>query len=225
VWNQLGRTRLPADRERERAIFKQIETHLGPIDYVFHEKISESVHVDVHRVPPQKQRPFYTSVTSGMSERQMTVPDGAESLRLAELILCLPPNWPLSLHDFRDEQNYWPIRLLKILARLPLEFCTWLGLSQSVPHGDLPRPYAANTRFCCSILVPPLTCPDPFRTLVLTPEQTIHFYAVLPLFPEELDCKLTNRMNVLIDQLDRFRVTELVNIRRKNTREPYWFGH
>ncbi len=143
MWNQLGRTRLPADRERERAIFKQIETHLGPIDYVFHEKISESVHVDVHRVPPQKQRPFYTSVTSGMSERQMTVPDGAESLRLAELILCLPPNWPLSLHDFRDEQNYWPIRLLKILARLPLEFCTWLGLSQSVPNGDPPRPYAA----------------------------------------------------------------------------------
>jgi hypothetical protein len=71
----------------------------------------------------------------------------------------------------------------------------------------------------------PVTCPDPFRTLVLTPEQTIHFFAVLPLFPEELDCKLTTGMNVLIEQRDRFRITELVNLRRKNISEPCWFGH
>jgi hypothetical protein len=214
----------PPDAARLRTISDHIEEHLGPIDYVFHELISEYVHIDVHRIPPQKHRPYYTLVTSGMSERPMTVPDGAESLRFTELMICLPPTWPLSMEDFRDERNYWPIRLLKVLARLPHEFRTWLGLSHSVPNGEPPRPYAPNTKFCCAVLVPPLTCPDPFRTLQIDEEQTIQFYAVLPLFQEELDCKLREGMNVLIDRLDNARITELVNLRRKNCCRKNWFG-
>jgi hypothetical protein len=213
----------PADPARKRLISNHIEEHLGPIDYVFHELVSEYVHIDVHRIPPQKHRPYYTLVTSGMSEQPMTVPDGAESLRFTELMLCLPPGWPLNMEDFQNEQNYWPIRLLKVLARLPHEFRTWLGLSHSVPNGEPPRPYASNTRFCCAVLVPPLTCADPFRTLVIDEEQTIQFYAVLPLFPEELECKLKAGMSVLIDRLDNARVTELVGLRRKNACRKNWF--
>ncbi|WP_010587440.1 suppressor of fused domain protein [Schlesneria paludicola] len=212
----------PADPARFKLVADHIEHHLGPIDYVFHELVSEYVHIDIHRIPPQKHRPWYTLVTSGMSERPMTVPDGAESLRFAELLICLPPHWPLSMEDFRDERNYWPIRLLKVLARLPHEFQTWLGLSHSIPNGEPPRPYAVNTKFCCSVLVPPLTCPDPFRTLQIDDDQTVQFYAVLPLFPEELDCKLRDGMNVLIDRLDSARVTEVVNIRRKNSCRKRW---
>ena len=180
-----------------KLISAHIEEHIGPIDYVFHELVSEYVHIDIHRVPPQKQRPFYTLVTSGMSEQPMTVPNGAETLRFTELMLSLPPHWRLSMEDFRDERNYWPIRLLKVLARL---------------------------RFCCSVVVPPLTCPDSFRTLKIDAEQAIHFYAVLPLYQEEMECKLHEGMSVLIDRLDSGRVTELVNIRRKNTCRKSWFG-
>ena len=214
----------PADPARMKLISAHIEEHIGPIDYVFHELVSEYVHIDIHRVPPQKQRPFYTLVTSGMSEQPMTVPNGAETLRFTELMLSLPPHWRLSMEDFRDERNYWPIRLLKVLARLPHEFRTWLGLSHSVPNGEPPRPYAPNVRFCCSVVVPPLTCPDSFRTLKIDAEQAIHFYAVLPLYQEEMECKLHEGMSVLIDRLDSGRVTELVNIRRKNTCRKSWFG-
>ena len=214
----------PPDPARTRLISEHIEEHIGPIDFVFHERVSEYVHIDVHRVPPQKHRPFYTLVTSGMSEQAMNVPDGAESLRRTELMLCLPPNWRLSMEDFRDERNYWPIRLLKVLARLPHEFRTWLGLSHSVPNGEPPRHYAPNTKFCCSVVVPPLTCSDPFRTLTINDEQIIHFYAVLPLYREEMDCKLREGMSVLIDRLDQCRVTELVNIHRKNSCRTGWFG-
>ena len=211
------------DRARLRLISDHIEDQIGPVDYVFHELVSEYVHIDIHRVPPQKHRPYYTLVTSGMSERPMTVPEGAESLAYAELVLCLPPHWPLSMEDFRDERNYWPIRLLKVLARLPHEFGTWLGLSHSVPNGEPPRPYAANTGFCCAVLVPPLICPDPFRKLKFDNNQQIQFYAVLPLYLEELNCKLRDGMNVLIDRLDADRVTEVVNVRRKNTCRRSWF--
>ena len=215
----------PPDPNRLRLISDHIETHLGPIDYVFHELVSEYVHIDVHRIPPQKNRPWYTLVTSGMSEQPMTVPDGGESLRFAELMICLPANWPLGMEDFRDENHYWPLRLLKVLARLPHEFQTWLGLSHSVPNGEPPQPYASNTRMCSAVLVPPLTCPDSFRTLKLDDEEIIHFYAILPLYPEELECKLRDGMNVLIDRLDQNRVTELVNSRRKSCCRKNWFGY
>ena len=212
----------PADPARFKLVSDHIEEHLGPIDFVFHELVSEYVHIDIHRIPPQKNRPWYTLVTSGMSERPMSVPDGAGAFQYAELLICLPPHWPLNMEDFRDERNYWPIRLLKVLARLPHEFQTWLGLSHSIPNGEPPRPYASNTKFCCAVLVPPLTCPDSFRTLQLEDDQTVQFYAVLPLYPEELDCKLREGMNVLIDRLDDARVTEVVNIRRKNTCRKRW---
>lgn len=214
----------PSDRKRIQTISDHIEEHLGPIDYVFHELVSEYVHIDVHRVPPRPERPYYTLVTSGMSERPMSVPDGTDSPRFTELMICVPSNWPLSMEDFRDEQNYWPIRLLKVLARLPHEFDTWLGLSHSVPNGDPPQPYAENTRFCSAVLVPPLTCTDAFRTLTVDRDETIHFLAVLPLYPEELDCKLKDGMNVLIDRLDAARVTEVINIRRANSCRKKWFG-
>jgi hypothetical protein len=213
----------PPDPARTKIIVDHIERNLGPIDYVFHELVSEYVHIDVHRIPPQKHRPFYTLVTSGMSEKPMAVPNGAESSQFAELMICLPAQWPLKMEDFRDERNYWPIRLLKILARLPHEFDTWLGLSHSVPNGEPPQPYASNTKFCCAVLVPPLTCPDPFRTLKINNEQTIHFYAVLPLYQEEVDCKLNEGMSVLIDRLDAIRATELVYVRRKNSCRKRWF--
>ncbi len=213
----------PADATRIRTIVDHIEEQIGPIDYVFHELVSEYVHIDVHRVPPRKERPFYTLITSGMSEQPMTVPNGAETLRYTELMICLPPTWPLRMEDFRDERNYWPIRLLKILARLPHEFQTWLGLSHSIPNGEPPRPFASNTKFCSSILVPPLTCPDPFRTLTISEDEVIQFYAVLPLYLEELECKLHDGMSVLIDRLDNNRVTEIVNLHRSNSCRKRWF--
>ena len=212
-----------ADPKRVQAISEHIEEHIGPIDYVFHELISEYVHIDVHRIPPQSHRPYYTLVTSGMSELPMTVPNGAESLQFAELMICLPPDWPLRMEDFQDERNYWPIRLLKVLARLPHEFRTWLGISHSIPNGDPPRSYASNTRYCCAMIAPPLNCSDPFRSLALNDEQMVQFLAVLPLYPEELDCKLREGMNVLIDRFDSHHITELLSLRRKNTCRKRWF--
>lgn len=34
-----------------------------------------------------------------------------------ELMIDLPTDWPLEMESLRDERNFWPIRILKILAR------------------------------------------------------------------------------------------------------------
>src|SRR5262249_26066204 len=81
------------DEPARAAVERPIERSFGPIAWVSHEVASPVVHIDVHVVEPSSQRPFYTLVTSGMSDQPMTVPDKALEAghhELAELMICLP---------------------------------------------------------------------------------------------------------------------------------------
>ena len=82
------------DPETIEAVSAHVERHLGRIGVVFHEIVSDLVHIDLLHVPPTRERPFHTLVTCGMSTRPMNVPEDAEELRYAELMLSLPPDWP-----------------------------------------------------------------------------------------------------------------------------------
>jgi PAS domain-containing protein len=44
--------------------------------------------------------------------------------RLAELLVCLPADWPVTEEAFEDERNYWPVRWLKQVARFVHEYKT-----------------------------------------------------------------------------------------------------
>ena len=52
---------------------------LGKFERVRHEIVSELVHVDVYWVKASSERPYHVLVTSGMSDRPMTVPAGSGS--------------------------------------------------------------------------------------------------------------------------------------------------
>jgi suppressor of fused protein SUFU len=199
------------------AITNHIETHIGPVAFVFHELVSDLVHIDIHQVHPTDDRPFYTLVTSGMSDRPMTVPEEAEGCsQFAELMLCLPADWKLSEKAFEDERWYWPVRWLKMLARLPHEYDTWLGFGHTIPNGDPPKPFAANTKLCCNLILPPVTVPEEFRLLTIDDEKTIEFFSIVPLYSEEVNFKLKHGADPLANRLREFEVTELLDIRRAN---------
>lgn len=104
-----------------------IERHLGPIAHVFHEVISDTVHIDVHVVRPTDENPFARLVTSGMSDLPMSTPQEIEPPRFAELIVTLPPDWKLDQASLEDDSWYWPVRLIKSLARFPHKYGTWAG--------------------------------------------------------------------------------------------------
>lgn len=58
----------PAGEENVEEISAHIERHLGPVDSVYHEILSDTVHIDVHIVKPTESFPFHRLVTSGMSD-------------------------------------------------------------------------------------------------------------------------------------------------------------
>jgi len=179
--------------ETIEAIDRHIARYFGPGETVWHELASDLVHIDVNVVEPRAARPFFTLVTSGMSDRPMTVPpEDRSSNQYAELMLCLPADWPLTAEAFRDERAYWPIRLLKTVARLPHQYDTWIAAWHSIPNGDPAEPYASDTPFVGVLVTPMLQCEPAARTIMTDTGKDISLLALVPLHPAEMDLKLTH---------------------------------
>lgn len=196
-------------------ISAHIERHIGPIQMVFHEILSDTVHIDIHHVAPGEGRPMHTLVTSGMSDLPMKTPNPEVPCHL-ELMIHLPPDWRISEKDWNDEAWYWPIRQLKYLARFPHKLDTFLGYGHTIPNGDPPEPYAKNTKFNCIVILPPLSTPEEFDQLVIDEKKTIHFMALVPLYQEETDLKLRKGTDELLEKFSENDVTDILDIGRPN---------
>lgn len=205
-------------------ISDHIEKHLGPIEMVFHEIIGDLVHLDVHHVAPTQERPWHTLVTSGMSDRPMNVPAEMGEFRHAELMIQLPPEWKLTQEDFKDERNYWPMRWLKQLARLPHEYNTWLGYGHTVPNGDPPEGFAANTKLCCMLVEFPLVVPDDFRILEIREGKRVCFWNLIPIYQEEMDLKMRKGAEALENLFEKNRIGEIIDPTRANVARKKFLG-
>ncbi len=197
-------------------ISNHIEQYVGEIHMVFHEIVSELVHIDVHWVKPTPERPYHTLVTSGMSDQPMNTPEGVEGCRYAELSICLPEDWKISEEDFQDEDNYWPVRWLKMLARFPHSYNTWLSYGHTIPNGDPAEPFTSNTELNTMVLLPSVMFDQGFHTLQLENKE-IDFYALVPLYSEEVELKLKKGVDALFDGFDEHAVSDVVELDRPNT--------
>jgi hypothetical protein len=197
------------------AIHEHLERFFASEWTVFHEEDSDLVHIDVHVIPPGTDREWLTLVTSGMAERPMTVPEGLEDYTYAELVLALPADWPILAFDqsFEDTGTYWPVWLLKDLARLPHNYDTFLYYGHTVGNGDPPLPYE-GTEFCGSLVAGPRLTPDEFDELALPDGRLVHFYAVYPLHESEMEFKLKHGSDALLDCFVEEGVTEWVDVSR-----------
>jgi hypothetical protein len=197
-------------------IADHIATHLGQVETIFQETLSDTVHIDVHLVTPTAEFPYFRLITSGMSGLPMSVPDELTVPRHVELLITLPGHWKLDLQSLDDETWYWPVRLLKTLARLPHKHNTWLGWGHSVHNGEPTTPYAPNTLLSSAVVLPSVSVPDDFHTLSIAPEKSIRFFAVVPIYQEELNLKLRSGLDVLLDEFDEAEVTDIVDPQRTN---------
>jgi hypothetical protein len=205
------------------AIDSHIENHIGPVGKVFHEIRSNQVHIDIHIVNPAPERPYYTLITSGMSDLPMNAPPGREACRHAELMLCLPPTWALAEEDLKVEANYWPLRQLKMMARFPHVYDTWFWEGHTIQNGNPPEPFAANTAMNFTMLVRPMTVSTAFWQLPVNETKTIHFFALLPLYLDEAELKLKKGYNEVIARFEKAKYSEIIKIDRKSVAaNPWW---
>ena len=182
------------------AIEQHIKNTFGEFENVFHELVSPDIHVDICVVPPSEERDYYTLVTMGMGAHRMNVPEELAEYKLerAELAIALPADWKLDQESMKDEKWYWPIRLLKSLARLPIASDTWLGFGHTM---DNKENFAENTKLCAAILTGPQSTEEGGEVCTLPGGEEVNFYQVIPLYEDELDYKLEHDVDALLDKM------------------------
>ena len=186
--------------EEMEAVEGHIQQYFGKFENVFHEIVSPDIHVDICVVPPSEERDYCTLVTMGMGAHRMNVPEELAEYKLerAELAIALPADRKLDQESMKDERWYWPIRLLKGLARFPIECETWLGCGHTM---DNEEPFAGNTKLCASILIEPQNAEDGSEVCVLPGGEEVNFYQVIPLYEDELNYKLEHDADALLDKM------------------------
>ena len=203
------------DEEAERWS-EHLHEHLGGEATVFHELLSDTIHLDVLVYAATDERPYHVLVTQGMSALPMTVPEGAEEHRFAELMLALPREWVMDGAEADEERWYWPMRTLKLVARLPHLHDTWIGLGHTIPNGHPAEPYAEHTKLCCVMAGPPMLLGDEFWKCQVAEGKTVRLYALLPLYADEMAFKLEQGSDALFEKLDERDVSELVDVKRRS---------
>ena len=98
----------------------------------------------------------------------------------------------------KDEKWYWPIRLLKSLARLPIASDTWLGFGHTM---DNEEDFAKDTKLCAAILTGPQGTEDGSEVCTLPGGEEVNFYQVIPLYRDELEYKLEHDADALLDKM------------------------
>lgn len=198
-------------------ISEYIAQQYGEFEMVGHEVVSSDIHCDIVIVPPTPKQPYYKLVTMGAGAYKMNVPKELKSNvnDRAEYVVFLPKDWNL---ESDKEEDYWPIRMLKTVARLPIWSDDWLGYRHTVNLTEDRSPVAGNTEFNSCTLVPSVgkdgQLVKPLKLGFFG--KKVSFFQIYPLYQEELEFKMNHSFDELMDRIDDDDLFPLINIRRKN---------
>lgn len=196
------------------ALEAYIEQQYGEIETVFHELKSPDIHLDIYVVKPTEEAPYYKLISLGVGAYQMHVPQNLQSLGMdrAELVVFLPANWNIKS---AKEVDYWPIRMMKQVGRLPIMCKTWIGEGHSISSED-GEPYAENTKLNSCFLL----CADDNQgadqSILLPSGKKVRFYQIISVYQEEMDYKLELGVGALLQRLDENGIDMVIDPKRKN---------
>lgn len=189
-------------------------------EFVFHEIISDLVHIDVNIRRPNKNQNYYFVYTTGMSDLPMTLPEGyedREDWKYAELYAFMPPTWnpgsEMQLASDIPESEYWLIHMMKFLARFPHEYNTWLGGGHTMPNGPQYAPICDDTTMGGVVLS---QLGDSLEYMETKDGKRINFLMVIPAYKEEIEYKLKYGMEELDKKFSENNMPLVIDIHRPN---------
>jgi uncharacterized protein len=193
-------------------VLEHIERHLGKPDPLsLHEIVPGNPPITIHVVP---MRDCLALVTTGMSDRAMTVPQGGEVFQFAELLIYLPPTWPLTKEALQDVNHSWPIQWLRRIAYYPHDNRTWLGgIAAVIANGEPPQPLAPNTQMTCLLV---LAEDSIINSVPLPGGRRVLFYTLYPLYTEERDLEREKGTEALLGLLQSHGIGKIVDVHRPN---------
>ena len=205
-WKKKPKYELILYSERDQDAYeKMIQDRIGSYETVFHEIVSPDLHIDVIPIPPSEERNYYTLLTMGMGAYRMPVPSMYGRMNRAELAIRLPADWDIRSND---EKWYWPIRIIKDLARMPYYQKTWLGYGHDVDFGQA---FSEETELCAVLLD---IFDDSFEPLTLENGDQLVIYNVIPIYRSEMEYKNEHDAEALLDKMTEETIHGPLDLKR-----------
>jgi Suppressor of fused protein (SUFU) len=152
-----------------------------------------------------------------MSDKAMKKPDKSPGEYYLELLLRLPAGWPVGDEaKWKEEKNYWPIRLLKTIARFPHKYDAFLWTGHTLDNGQPATPWSNGTTFDAAFLAPSRTLPEKFETLTLENGRKIKFLALYPVYHAESALARREGANALWEKFVERGITDVVDPARRS---------
>lgn len=194
-------------------VVQHMHKHVGVSKHLVRDASSGKLPITIYCIAPTSEDPCWTLFTVGMSALSMRVPSDFTGPDRAELCLRLPSDWQFTTTadgtPTFEGAGAWPLRWLRMLARLPHDMQTWLWSAHSIPNGNPAQPLAADSALCGMLIVPPL-CLDEAAETITTPVGTVAMLGVVPITAAEMQCKLTEGFEVLLEKLNAGGVDDVV---------------
>ena len=184
---------------------------------VYHEMVSPDIHLDVYFINSEKHA-FNILLTSGMSLLEMSVPQAVEEPELykfAELMILLPKSIEFAKTFPSDSENDWILEMIKQTARFPHHYDTWLSIGHTLQATADLETYSKETDYVGLVVLPSVTFDQEF-TKIKVCDHVINIYSLFPLYKNELEYKIANNYNALLDRLIKKNVQEILNNNREN---------
>jgi hypothetical protein len=92
-----------------------------------------------------------------------------------------------------------------------------------MPNGDPPQPIHESVGFDGIVLARPKTVSTEFWSLKVRENKTIHFFAVMPVYPGEMALKLRSGYDELERRYEKRKITEIIDPRRADVSKKEWW--
>lgn len=204
------------------AVEKYLDEHLDGDGFVFHEIVSDLIHLDVHAVPPGPRSDAWTLLTSGMSDLPMPKAEKFKVPAFAELMLRMPASWmPKSprgevVKPGMTDDLHWPINTLKRLARMPHDCDSALGFGHTICFTDPPAPLRPGVPFVGAMLLPPVHLGESAFEIHTKDGRDVQVYSVHLLLADEMEFKLKHGTDAMLDLFDKVSHSDIVNPKRRS---------
>lgn len=182
--------------EQLKLIEKHIKDNFGTVSNYFQNNEESRIQLNINVIPASRKSPYVTLVTTGMGAHVMSARgnSGTDYFSRGELVLCLPPGWKF---DDSEPENFWPVRLLDIIANFASGENSWLSWGHTIDYGEKLQ---EMTGFRGVILIMSMFGEDSWNCR-LSESDKVTFYQVIPLFESELRFKEKNGSAALVDQM------------------------
>lgn len=204
----------PPDFElARRALLTKFEEKLGPLRQLAVQNIvTGDLAVGVHLIDLDW---CHALITVGMSNRTLPAPDGYEGeFGLAELVVPLPKDWPLTPEALADPNHLWPIEWMFKIAHFDFTEESLFGWPYSILATDEPpQPLGLATQQTCWLAI---IYPDAPGLVELEDGRRIWFRTLTPLYTEERDLEREKGIDHLLNLFKEHGVGRKIDPHRVN---------